>query len=245
MNWSDAYRSRKLALLCTVLLAVPGMAQRTGRVLLDLSPAGTTTYILDGKYRMSDRQLDLLEGPHRFVFWAPERRMLDTTIVVVPGAQVEARIELRYSEEYVAWRKREDRARLDRTWARYAPPVLMAGSAAFVVVSYIKHQRSYEDLQALVNEYDSSVDPRRIADIKQEAIPAAKDDLRTTRTAMVLSGGVFAASSAALVYFRHRAKIRSSEPFEDKERIRFEGLVWNQDPLQPAFGAQFTIPLGR
>lgn len=234
-----------LSVIAVMLIGATCAAQRTGRLLLDMAPSGATTYVLDGKYRMSDRQLELMEGPHRFVFWAPERRMLDTTITVVGGGQVEVKVELRYSEEYVAWRKREDRARLDRAWARYAPPLLMAGSAAFAVASYVKHQQAYDDLQELVTEYSSSVDPRRIAIIKGEALPSSKEQLRDTRTSMIVSGGVLAASSVALVYFRHRAKERASEPFEDKERIRFEGLVWDQAPNGAVWGAQFTIPLGR
>lgn len=234
-----------VGVLSFVLVASIATAQRTGRVLLDLSPAGSSSYVLDGKYRMTDRQLELMEGPHRFVFWAPERRMLDTTITVVGGGQVEVKVELRYSEEYVAWRKREDRARLDRAWARFAPPLLMAGSAAFAVASYVKHQQAYDDLQELVTEYGSSVDPRRIASIKGEELPAAKDRLNDTRTGIIVSGGVLAASSVALVYFRYRAKERATEPFEDKERIRFEGLVWDRSPNGAVWGAQFTIPLGR
>ena len=231
--------------MCAILLAAVCMAQRTGRLLLDLSPAGTTTYILDGKYRMSDRQLDLMEGPHRFVFWAPERRMLDTTIVVQPGAQVEARIELRYSEEYVAWRKQAARGTTGNKWLRYAPPVVLAGSAALVVVSLLKHEQAYEDLNALEGDYRAQLDPGRIAAIKRVDLPAAKDALSRTRTAALAAGGVFTLATAATLYLRSKARNNVQAPFEDEERVRFEGLVYAPLPQGTVWGASMSIPLVR
>jgi hypothetical protein len=236
-----------LSTCVVILLSATHMctAQRTGRVLLDLSPAGTTTYILDGKYRMSDRQLDLMEGPHRFVFWAPERRMLDTTIVVLPGAQVEARIELRYSDEYVTWRKQNERASQQIGWLRYGPPVVMAGSAALMVVSFLRHEQAYKDLNALNDEYLAQVDPGRIADIKRVELPAAKDAFSRTRTGAVISSSVFVLSTAATLYLRNKARNTMQAPFEDKERVRFEGLVYAPLPQGAVWGASLSVPLVR
>ncbi|MEZ4756516.1 MAG: hypothetical protein R2817_06800 [Flavobacteriales bacterium] len=220
-------------------------AQSTGRILFDLSPAGTTSYVLDGKYRMSDRQLELMEGPHRFVFWAPERRMLDTTIVVLGGGQVDVRIELRYSEEYIAWRRSAERANVRNAWLRYAPPVIMAGSAVMVVLSVMKHEQAFKDLNALTGEYRSSVDPARITAIKREELPDAKSTLAKTRTGLIASGSVFALSTAATFYLRHRARADATAPFEDKERVRFEGLVYAPLPQGAVWGASLSIPLAR
>ncbi len=227
-------------------LAIPDLyAQTTGRLLLDLSPAGNTSYVLDGKYRMTDRQLDLMEGPHRFVFWAPERRMLDTTITVLGGRSLEVSIALRYSEEYLTWRKRNERGRVERAWARYAPPIAMLAGAGWAIASYVEQEQAYDDLSALESEYAASLDPGRIADIKADAIPDAKDALDRARTGLVVSGGVFALATAATIYFRLRSRDRVPEPFEDKERLRFEGLVWSPSPHGTVWGASLSMPLHR
>lgn len=236
---------RTFVLPVVMLVGVAVNAQLTGRVLLDLSPAGSTSYVLDGKYRMTDRQLDLMEGPHRFVFWAPERRMLDTTINVLAGKQLDVRIELRYSDEYVAWRKGAERASLRNAWLRYAPPVCMAGSAALVLHSFIRHEQAYKELNALEGEYRSSVDPGRIADIKGDDLPAVKDALQRTRNGLIVSGSILTLSTAATLYLRSVARNRTTVPFEDKERVRFEGLVHAPLPQGSVWSASFSIPLCR
>lgn len=239
--------ARSLMFACALCQCVVGglRAQVTGTIRFDLSPAGTTRYVVDGRYRMSERQVDLLEGPHRFVFWAPERRMLDTTINVAGGRVIDVPVTLRYSEEFITWRKRNERGRVERAWARYAPPALMVGAAAWAVASHVKHEQAYRQLEALASEYATSVDPGRISDIKAEALPEAKNTLRATGTGMVLAGGVFALATAATIHFRIRSRDRAVEPFEDKERLRFEGLVWSPMPDGALWGASISMPLHR
>jgi hypothetical protein len=241
-------RSARCLMFASVLgsCAAGGLrAQASGTIRFDLAPAGTARYVVDGRYRMSERQVDLLEGPHRFVFWAPERRMLDTTINVVGGRVIDVPVTLRYSEEYIAWRKRSDRGRVERAWARHAPPVLMVGAGAWAIASYVRHGQAFRDLNDLATEYATSVDPGRIADIKAEALPNAKNTLRSTGTGMVVAGGVFALATAATIFLRMRYRDRDVEPFEDRERLRFEGLVWSPIPGGGLLGASLSIPLQR
>jgi hypothetical protein len=243
MNRMERYLTCAFAL---ALCAGHGLrAQVTGTIRFDLAPAGTTRYVVDGRYRMSERQVELMEGPHRFVFWAPERRMLDTTINVAGGRVIDVPVTLRYSEEFIAWRKRSDRGRVERAWARHAPPVLMVGAGAWAIASYVRHEQAYSDLKALASEYATSVDPGRIADIKAEVLPEAKNALRETGTGMVVAGGVFALATAATIFLRMRYRDRDVEPFEDRERLRFEGLVWSPVPGGGLLGASLSMPLHR
>ena len=59
-----------------------------------------------------------------------------------------------------------------------------------------------------------------------------------------VSGGLTAASGAAWWYLRKARAERKPPVFEDKERARFEGLVWTPDANgQGLWLAGFTIPL--
>jgi hypothetical protein len=65
-----------------------------------VDPGSGYAFVLDHQYRMQQREVDLIAGPHHFTFWAPERRMIDTTINVVEGRTREITILLPYSDEY-------------------------------------------------------------------------------------------------------------------------------------------------
>lgn len=219
------------------------VSQSTGTVRIFCEPGGSS-YVLDGQHRMADRELTLMEGPHRFVFWAPERRMLDTTLMVLPNTTRELRVQLRYSQEYIAFRHRADNFTRNTRWLRYGPPVLALGSAAWAGVS-IKHAiDARKDLDALADAYTDSSYPAGIRDIKQEKLPAANKELRDARTMAYVSSGVFVASAAAVWYTRRVLKHRALPVFEDKEKARFEGLAWV--PMGAGEGvwmAGLTIPL--
>jgi hypothetical protein len=50
------------------ILTMNAAAQATGQLRLLMEPAGTTSYLLDGKHRMTQRDVSLLEGPHRSIW---------------------------------------------------------------------------------------------------------------------------------------------------------------------------------
>lgn len=230
-----------------VLFAGTGNAvgQATGTLRLNMEPAGSTEYVLDTAYRMRDRELRLLEGPHHFVFWAPERRMLDTTITVVPGVTTDVRIGLRYSEEYIQWRKRSERYTTTRRWGLYGPPVVAAGAAAWMVVSILNYGQAHQDLDDLEAAYAASSDPGEIQRIKEVDIPEAKDDFAKARTATIVSTSLFVVSAGATWYLRRKLEENRPPAFEDKERTRFEGLVWVPGHHGGTWAAGITIPLAR
>lgn len=218
-------------------------AQSSGQLRFRFEPPQGVSYVLDGKYRMTDREVTLMEGAHRFTFWAPERRMLDTTFFVIAGRLQEFTVQLRYAPEYIAHRDELVRYERMQKWGRTAPLVVVAGTGAFAAISYLRYRARYDDLQDLREEYRTSSDPEGIRKLKAELIPEAKDDFARARTQAMVSGGVFAASLGAAAYLRHRIA-RSERPvFEDKERIRFEGLVHTPSPRGGTWTAGLSIPL--
>lgn len=238
-------RATRTLLVC---LAIPACAnacaQATGTLRILCEPQGTCEYILDGKHRLRDRELTLFEGPHRLVFWAPERRMLDTTLMVAPNTTNEARIQLRYSEEFIAYNRRLRRHQRDDRWWRYGTPVLAVGAATWLGVSAWKAFDAQRDIDALEQAYGESDSPARIAEIKRVDIPDANQRLREARTLAWVSGGITVAAGAAWWYLRKMRANRQPPVFEDKEKARFEGLVWAPGPNgQGVWLAGLAIPL--
>jgi hypothetical protein len=219
------------------------LGQGTGMLRLLCEPKGQCAYVLDGRFRMHDREVMLSEGPHRFVFWAPERRMLDTVLNVAPEAMREVRIRLRYSEEYMAYRKAADRyVRSDR-WMRYAPPVATIATGIWAGLSVAMAVRAQRDVDALADAYAASSDPGGIVELKAERIPAANRALRSARLSAGISTGACVVSGAAWWYLHQRRRGRTPPVFEDKEKLRFDGLVWMPQGHGGVWLAGLTIPL--
>lgn len=218
-------------------------AQPTGQLRFRFEPDRGMQYVLDGKYRMSDHEITLGEGAHRFTFFAPERMMLDTTFFVVGDRLQEVSVRLRYSQDYVEFRKAEERYEQQARWAQYLPPVITGGALAWTAVSYIRYRKAGNSLDDLAEEYNGSADPGRIRTIKELDIPDAKDDLRSARTQMYVAGGITLASAAATVIIRQHMAKRSTPTFEDKERLRFEGLVHEPGNTGGIWSATFSLPI--
>lgn len=225
-------------------LGTCAFGQSTGTLRITCEPQATYSYILDGKHRLRDRELTLMEGPHRLVFWAPERRVLDTTFTIVPNALTEARIQLRYSEEFIAFNKKLRRYERDDRWLRYGTPVLVLGSAAWFGVSVYQGIDARRDLDHLRDDYAESTSPSGITALKGNDVPDANKRLRQARVMAGVSGGLLVGSGALWWYMK---KIRAKRPapvFDDKEKARFDGLVWMPDASgQGIWMAGLTIPL--
>ncbi|MBK7385010.1 MAG: hypothetical protein IPI81_16990 [Flavobacteriales bacterium] len=229
---------------CMVCLALTGAAQNTGKLRIFCEPAGSCSYIVDGKHRLTDREITLMEGPHTFVFWAPERRMHDTTLVVVAGTTTEARVQLRYSEEYITYRHRADRFTRNERWIQYGPPLVTLGAGAWSAMSITRALKARKDLDALADEYNTSTYPAGITALKNERIPDANIELRQARIAAFVSSGVFVATGAASYLIRRHRRTRIAPAFEDKEKVRFDGLVWVPGTHSAGTWAMgFTIPI--
>ncbi|MDX9751879.1 MAG: hypothetical protein RBT71_12420 [Flavobacteriales bacterium] len=220
-------------------------AQATGTLRLFITPDAGMRYVLDGKYRLSDRELTLAEGPHRFVFWAPERSMLDTVLHVRAGAHQEFHAHLFHSMEAIAHREAMHRHERGRRWGLALPPAITAGAAAWTVVSIVNWGRRHQELNDLRQAYRTTSVPDQLTSLKHDQVPAAKDAFNKARTMAYVSTGVLVLSAGATAWFRQRVARSRPPAFEDRERIRFEGLVFHADPLtgQGAWAAGLTVPI--
>lgn len=226
------------------ILTINAAAQATGQLRLLMEPAGTTSYLLDGKHRMTQRDVSLLEGPHRFVFWAPERRMLDTTIIVLGGGIRDVRISLRYSEEYIEHLSRMKSYTSMQRWGRVVPPIVAGAAGAWALVSYLDYSAAHKDLVDLEDAYRTSSDPAGISRLKDVEIPSAKDDFQKARTQTYVATGLFVVSAGAAYYLRRKTSAMKAPVFEDKEKVRFEGLAWTPDVRGGgSWTAALTIPI--
>lgn len=215
--------------MCTwahVHTGTSAFGQSTGKLRILCEPVASSSYVVDGKHRLTDREITLMEGPHKLVFWAPERRMLDTTVMVVAGATKEVRAQLRYSEEYITYRAQADRYERNDRWMKYGTPLVAVGAGAWAGVSIVRAMDARKDLDALQDEYTTSADPEGLRDLKATRIPEANDELRKARTMAYVSSGVFVVSAGAVWYVQKLRRERAAPVFEDKERLRFDGLVW-------------------
>lgn len=218
--------------------------QATGKLRLNVQPIGSTEYVVDGKYRLHDREITLEQGAHRFLFWAPERRILDTTLTVVPDRTTEIMLELRYSQEFIEHRRAAQRYTLMHRWGRIAPPVIAAGFGAWAVVSFVNYKQASDDLTELGDSYAELTVPNEISVLKDDHIPTAKDEFAKARTQFYVSSGLFVASLGAVAYLRHVTATKRVPVFEDKEKVRFDGLVWAPAPNGGGtLAAALTIPI--
>ena len=218
--------------------------QATGKLRLNVQPIGSTEYVVDGKYRLHDREITLEQGAHRFLFWAPERRILDTTLTVVPDRTTEIMLELRYSQEFIAHRRAAQRYTLMHRWGRIAPPVIATGLGAWAVASFVNYKQASDDLVDLNETYATLTVPNEINVLKDDRIPTAKDDFAKARTQFYVSSGLFVVSLGAVAYLRHVTAATQAPVFEDKEKVRFDGLVWAPAPNGGGtWAAALTIPI--
>lgn len=215
-----------LVILGVCLTMVSADAQETGQLRFKFEPDRGMAYVIDGKYRVSDREITLQEGRHNFVFWAPERRMLDTSLFVVGGRTQDVLISLRYSVEYVQHRRDLERYERNKRNSVLFPGIVAAGTGIWFVASGINMVGANKDVQDLEDRYATLADPNSIQRLKNEQLPAARDELRIARNNFYISGALFAASFGTTLYMKARNKDRSAPEFKDTERIRFEGLVW-------------------
>jgi hypothetical protein len=236
---------RAFLMICVATVVVPAQlsAQASGQLRFRFEPDRGMQYVLDGKYRLTDKEMTLTEGTHRFVFWAPERLMLDTAFTIVPDRTLDVLVRLRYSQDFVDYRKALARYEKQDKWGRYLPPVVMGATAVWATVAIIDLDKSYDELQDLNDAYSASADPGRIDVLKDEALPAAKDELKAARIQAYVASGLFVASTVGTVLIRKHLAKRVPPVFEDKERIRFEGLAYQPGQRGSTWAAVISIPL--
>ncbi len=224
-------RASTLVSAAIVLVASCGtlMAQSAGTLYLKVDPANFT-YRLDHRYTMQKMELELLEGPHHFSFWAPQRRIVDTTLTVVGGQPKEFQLRLPFSAEYLAFQRDLQQFRQDRNLLRVPAVAITGGMVAFTVASWGKLKKAHDVLEADRAEYDRLGSPYRITVLKEQTIPEHKDAFRKAKTQFIVATSATVLCAGATAWLFHRTNNSHRPTYIDKEKLRFEGLSWMPGP---------------
>ncbi|MCB0791598.1 MAG: hypothetical protein H6595_11295 [Flavobacteriales bacterium] len=231
------------ALVLPHLLYLSGAAQTTGTLRLLIDPGHNFTFVVDHQYRMQQREVTLTEGPHHFAFWAPGRMVVDTTLEVVPGRTIEYLLHLpespayrTYVQEYQAWRTR-------KRWVNAAPLVATLGGVAWSTVAFLNMRRAYQDLKDDQDHYTHGNVPSDVMMLKEGTIPAHEDALSRRRTMFGIAAGTTVLAAGA-TYLVHRMTRKWQAPvFDDREKLKFDGLTWWPQGADGVWCLRFTIPL--
>jgi len=93
--------------------------------------------------------------------------------------------------------------------------------------------------------YEELSTPGEISVLKDKTIPEHNDDLVKARTGLYVSAAITTVAAGAMVYFRLVTKRGDKPVFEDKEKVRFEGLAWVPDAQGSFWMAGITIPINK
>jgi len=223
--------------------AVPCSAQTVGKLRLLVDPGGDYQFVLDHKYKMQQREVELSTGAHHFSFWAPQRQILDTTFNVMEGRTQDVVVRLPYSAEYRQYQNDIDHYR-SRMWThRLIPAIASVGGITWSVLSYININDAQDKLDQDVTNYNEGYVPSELAKLKTVTIPADYDAFRSARTRFYVSSGITAVVLLGTAWLWMKSGKRAVPTFEDKEKVLFDGLVWMPDAKGGAWYTGLTIPL--
>lgn len=216
-------------LICTWThghMATCASAQTAGKLRLMVDPGAGFEFVLDHKYRMQQREVELATGPHHFSIWAPQRMVVDTTLFVLPDQTRDVYIRLPFSNEYRAYED-ELRAEKKKLWLRVAlPTAATIGTGLLAYSTFRKYKDAHDQLVADEEAYRTGADPRALADLKSDVIPRHKSEFTDKRGLFYVSTGIFAAVAAGSAYMIIRNGKRPVPKFFDREKVKFDGLVW-------------------
>jgi hypothetical protein len=105
------------------------------------------------------------------------------------------------------------------------------------------HDQAFEDLHTLRDSYATINSPSTIAGLKGVAIPDAQAELDATRRRMTTSFALCGIGALATVYGFIRAGKLTYPQYEDKEKVRFEGLAWVPTANGGMYLAQIRVPI--
>lgn len=208
-----------------VLLFSCCLAQDKGQVRLFIDPGHNFEYVLDGERRMKEKVVELTTGPHSFSFWAPTRAIVDTTINIEQGEQP-FYLRLPFSLSYMAHEREMQKFKKKLFIKRSLPALLTLGAGIWSGVSFGNYSKANSDLNDLYDEYDVATVPNAITVLKTEDIPSAKDDFKDAESQFIISTSVFAAGLLYTVYMFRKTKGMQPPVFEDKAKVKFDGLVY-------------------
>lgn len=236
------------SILVFMALAGPSMAQTrdSAEVRFWVNPYNQVEYILDGVERLKQAEYPAARftaGDHRLIFWAPHCSILDTTLHVVGGVDMALRKVLKQTPEYLAYKKVRSGVGTKKALWRAVPVLFTAGFGIKALVDRRAHDQAYDELHALRDSYYKMTSPSAIEVTKRSSIPAAQDKLDATRRQLSISLALCGVGALATVYGFIRAGKLTYPEYEDKEKVRFDGMAWIPTAQGGMYLAQLSIPL--
>lgn len=236
---------RTILLSAVAIMAGPDIhGQQGAQLKLYVQPWHQVEFVLDGTERLKQvSALHLASGDHRLVFWAPGCSLLDTTMHVSDGQDMVLRTVLKRTPDFLAYQRACKRTWWKKTAWKAVPALVTLGFGLKALGDRKAHDQAFDDLHALRDRYGTLSDQDAIAALKRDEIPAAQDELDATRKRLTVSLALCGAGALATVYGIIRAKRYHYPEFEDKEKVRFDGLVWLPGNEGGLWLTGITIPL--
>ena len=222
VGWPCGHMLTCLSLLSPVLTS----GQSVGKLRLMIDPGAGFQFVLDHKYRMQQREIELGSGAHHFSIWAPQRMVVDTTLIVLPDQTRDVVIRLPFSPEF---RDYEEAMRDEKKKMLYRvaiPSVLTLGAGILTYSTFRQYKQAHDRLLDDEEAYRTGADPRVLADLRSEVIPRHKSEFSEKRGLFFVSVGIFAAAAAGTTWMAIRNAKRPLPKFFDREKVKFDGLVW-------------------
>lgn len=216
---------RGVTVFLMAVQAIVAGAQRTGTLRLELEPANAT-YRLDHQFALSRPEIELMEGAHHFSFWAPQRRMVDTTLTIIPGKITGFSLRLPYSTEYLVYQRNLAVWTKERRLMRLVPAVATGGALLWTALAYGGMKKAHDRLDEDRTAYGEAGSPQAVTVLKEQDIPVHKDEFAKARNQFRVAAGVAVLCAGATAWLYLRSAHRPKPVFEDKEKLRFEGLSW-------------------
>lgn len=210
-----------------------------------IDPGHDFEFIVDHKQRMQQREVKLSEGLHSFTLWAPTRTMVDTSFFVIADRTSDLVVRLPLSPEYVEYRAVLGRFQTKKRWMRAAPLLALTGTLIWTGIAYDRYNQAANTLEEDQDLYEISVDPESIAGLKGTTIPADKEAFKDARTNLYVASAFTVLAGAATWYLFDRTAGWEVPVFEDKEKLRFDGLSWMPNAHGGLFMASLTLRLDR
>jgi hypothetical protein len=208
-----------------------------------LDPPQGYKYLLDGKQHGQEAVLKLLPGSHNLVLWAPQRRMLDTTFLVQEDRVLLLSLRLPLSDEYLRYGQQLENYRVQQQVRVFLPSLVGAGALVWTVLSARSYIKLADQLKDAEESYTSLSVPSEIRKLKTETIPELQDKTDQKSTQLFIAGTTLAASAAVVGYFLHQRRNSEPAPFEDREKLRFEGLGWAPGHGSGVWQAGLSLPI--
>lgn len=214
------------------VLAVSGsavLAQDTGTLRFNIDPAASYVFVVDHRFRMQQREVELAAGAHHFSFWAPQRRVVDTTLTIVGGRTTEFSMRLPFSLEYLVYQRDLKAYRKDMRMMRLVPAAATGCALVYTAFKYVDMKKAHDVLERDRSAYADAASPHAITVLKTETMPADKDAFSKARSSFAVATGITALCAGTTAYLYMRSAKRPKPVFNDAEKLRFDGLSWMPD----------------